>query len=339
MKHILGSHQMTMIFLGSLVVGLLFLLTNFSIPTHLFQRPPVELIDDLPKEKFKRVVVISANENPFYSFYAPLVAWTWKHRIGIDALVIMTRNVPPLIIEAIKWAGGTPILVDITWPTGTGKMMQHVRTLAATLREYIDDDTVVTTGDADLFPLNRTYFQLQEKMNDRLVVHGNHPATIPMNQYPLCYLSMTAKLWRVVMELGDLTLNEALVRMYFIHADEIASNIYFDQDDFYRKVQSYRKVYPAFQVTLVPWYNEMRLDFRIWRNLNFSNDKSWIDAPALRPGFTKDNWPRFREGLMKDIFDEVTMNYFESFKERYLRDVMKGDDQALGLKDGFGRQS
>lgn len=297
---------------------------------------------NLPKEEpkpiLKRAVVISANENPFYSFFAPMVTWTWKNRIGLDVIVIMTRNVPDMIVEATKKVGGIPILMDITWPTGTGKMMQNVRTIAAALREYIDEDTILTTADADMFPLNKTYYAVAEDMRNQLYVHGNHPGTLHMNQYPLCYLSMTVKHWREIMDLKNLTLNEALVRMYIDHSQALA-DIYFDQDYFYRRVQAYRKTHPEFNVTLVPWDNGMRLDFRVWRDFNFDSQPSWLDSPALRPGFTKNNWPRFKEGLLRHIFDKDTLDFFEKFKDDYVRDVMKGDDEAKGLLDGFGRDS
>jgi len=287
----------------------------------------------------KKAVVISANENPFYSFFTPLVAWTWINRIGYDCIVIMTRNVSPIIVDAVRWAGGVPVLVDITWPIGSGKMMQNVRTLAAALRESIDENTVLMTGDADMFPLNKSFFQLPSEMNNKLVVHGNHPATLGMNQYPLCYLSMTVKHWREIMNLQDVTLNEALVRMWLSHSAQIKDDIYVDQDYFYKQIQAYKNKHPEFEVKLVPWYNDMRLDFRIWRDYNFDSAPSWIDSPALRPGFTKDNWPRFKDGLLRHLFDSETMAFFDKFRDDYVREVMHGDDQAKGLIDGFGRQS
>jgi hypothetical protein len=292
-----------------------------------------------PVRIIKQAVVISANENPFYSFFAPLVTWTWINRIGFDCIVIMTRNVSPLIVDAVRWAGGIPVIMDITWPIGSGKMMQNVRTLAAALREGIDENTILMTGDADMFPLNKSYFQLPQNMADLLVVHGNHPATLPVNQYPLCYLSMTVKLWRDIMDLNSVTLNEAMVRMYLSHQTQIRDDIYVDQDYFYRQVQSYKNKHPEFKVKLEPWYNVMRLDFRIWRDYNFDPNTSWLDAPALRPGFTKLNWPRFKEGLLRHLFDADTIAYFDKFRDDFVRVVMNGDDEANGLMDGFGRKS
>jgi FkbM family methyltransferase len=299
-------------------------------------------------------VVLAANENPFYSFFVPLVTKTWKQRIGVDAvLVLLTRNVPSLVIEATVAAGGIPILVDSrTWPAslGTGRLMQNVRTLgaaavAALPEAYLlAEETVLTTTDADIFPLNRTYFALprapEENMTEHLVVRGNHPGTLHMNQYPLCYLSMTVKQWRQIMDLENLTLNEALLRLYYEHGTEL-SNIYFDQDYFYRQVQKHRAQHPQFRVTLVPWKNERRLDFRLWRDLNYDAQPEgfWLDSPALRPGFTRHNWPRFKEGLLLHLFDAETMRVFERFREAFVQEVMEGDEEAHGLKDGFGRDS
>ena len=77
-----------------------------------------------------QAVVLAANENPFYSFFVPLVAKVWRQRIGVDlVLVLLTRNVHPLVIETTRAMGGLPVLLDAgTWPAalGTGRLMQNV---------------------------------------------------------------------------------------------------------------------------------------------------------------------------------------------------------------------
>jgi hypothetical protein len=49
----------------------------------------------------QKVVVFSANANPFYSFYAPITAWAWKHLIGYAPVVLLSEDVHPFVLEKI----------------------------------------------------------------------------------------------------------------------------------------------------------------------------------------------------------------------------------------------
>jgi hypothetical protein len=289
------------------------------------------------RAKFDRVVVTAANENPFYSFFAPFMAWGWKHRLGVQPIVFFSRSIHPLTVNATRWAGAIPIIVDNLWPN-TGKQMQNIRTIVASYPDLFDDDTLITTADVDTIPLNSTYFSLPPLRiaRNQLVVHGNHKQTMP-TMYPLPYLTMTAKVWRDVMEINGLNLNEALAKMWNEHSAEIA-DIYFDQLYVFNQVQKYRKTHSEFDVFLNDWEHAWRLDFRISRDSNF-DPKAWlVDAPGLRPGFVERNWARWVDGILRHIMDPEALAYFSKFREDFVRLVMKGDDVAKGLKDGFNRE-
>jgi hypothetical protein len=49
----------------------------------------------------QKAVVFSANANPFYSFYAPITAWAWKHLIGYTPVVLLSEDVHPFVLEKI----------------------------------------------------------------------------------------------------------------------------------------------------------------------------------------------------------------------------------------------
>jgi hypothetical protein len=49
----------------------------------------------------RKAVVFSANENPFYSFYAPITSWVWKHRIGFTPVVLLSEDVHSFVRQKI----------------------------------------------------------------------------------------------------------------------------------------------------------------------------------------------------------------------------------------------
>jgi len=290
------------------------------------------------KPKFDRVVVTASNENPFYSFFAPFMCWAWKHRLGVQPVIFFSRGIHPLTVNATIWAGGIPVIVDNLWPS-TGKQMQNIRTLAAAhLELFGDDDTLITTADVDTIPLNATYFSLPplDIARNQLIVHGNHKQTLP-TMYPLPYLTMTAKVWRDVMGLNGLNLNEAVARMGIEFSPQL-NDMYLDQLHVFNKVQVYLKQHKEFSVHLNEWWDDWRLDFRLYADANFHTAHPLVDAPGLRPGFVSRNWPRWVEGILRHIMDADTLAYFQKFRDEFVKQVMKGDDVAKGLKDGFNRE-
>lgn len=299
----------------------------------------------------KNYVVISVDQNPFYSFFAPLTTFGWSRLMGFHPIVFVVPGVQTLIRDAVRDMGGIVVELDSAGKlagTPESTLMQTARLYAAALPFVRPNDTIIT-GDADMMPLGREYFeQSKDTRPGEILVLGNHPATLKHNQYPMCYLSMQARTWGTVMEFSA-TANrgggavEDAMRRVLAPAGESAHRWTFDQTTLYDKVQRWERSAHerdggARKIVLVPWRNRDRLDFRVKRDVTYAPSREWIDSHMLRPGFTKRNWPRLKDGLLLHICDATTMSYFDTYRARFVKHVMDGDDVAASLRDGMGRK-
>jgi hypothetical protein len=68
--------------------------------------------NDLPSQKFVRqVVVLSLNENPFYSFFGPIAVMGWVN-LGFHPIVFVTPEVSDFLIEISRAGGGVLVITD-----------------------------------------------------------------------------------------------------------------------------------------------------------------------------------------------------------------------------------
>lgn len=78
-----------------------------------------------------------------------------------------------------------------------------------------------------------------------------------------------------------------------------------------------------------------RLDRVYWDGGQFT--ESTIDAHALRPGFTSDNWPRVVDKLLRHIMPAEALQWATQYRDRFVQEVRGGDDTKGSLVDGMGR--
>jgi hypothetical protein len=280
--------------------------------------------NDLPSQKFVRqVVVLSLNENPFYSFFGPIAVMGWVN-LGFHPIVFVTPGVPDSVIEAISCAGGGVFVITDKWKHDPQRvqLMQSVRLLGALL-PGVPSDATVTTADIDIFPLNRDVFNPSKYVKDEFHVQGNHPATVQYQEYPISYLTATTSLWKKV--LGFSQFRPAL------EALETATNKKrdwnFDQVFVFSKVQQ-SKV----QTRLHPWNDNLRIDFRTNPNAQFFTGA--VDCHLLRPAFIPKNWGNLRERFLKHVLNQRQMQEIDEFHKKFMLERPNLHD----LRDGRGRR-
>lgn len=270
----------------------------------------------------KRWVVISTNENPFYTFFSPIVCWAWRHRIGIHPLLLVTSGVPNVVREASAWAGADVLEVPRGEWKKTSSLMQVARLAAASA--LTDDGDILTTTDVDIYPLKASFFQGIDLGAASIHVQGNHHDTLP-NEYPICYVTMTVGAWKRVMHLPTTRdLSVPLKRMYHQGA-----KWNYDQEYLLNAIRN-----SAEEVKLYPWSDEDRMDLRSDRHAQFSSRN--VDAHMLRPGFSGSNWPQIVDNLLRHAMDNETLSFFRSYRQRFVQQVMNGDESGKGLMGGMG---
>lgn len=145
------------------------------------------------------IAVFSINENPFYSFFAPLVTLAWVKNHKYDVLVIVTTDVPQLVRDKIIEAGG--YVFEVRPRIGSSaRVSQLARLFAPALPLPLDAFLQIT--DSDMFPLGVDYLRAENGKERVFHVKGNHPATLKHNQYPMCYLGASVNLWREILDVG-----------------------------------------------------------------------------------------------------------------------------------------
>ena len=50
----------------------------------------------------KRAVIFSSDNSPMYSFFLPIAAWLWKWRIGYDPVILISKDLDPLLISKLE---------------------------------------------------------------------------------------------------------------------------------------------------------------------------------------------------------------------------------------------
>lgn len=271
-------------------------------------------------------VVFSTNDNPMYSFFVPLTSWAWTKRIGWRPLVLVSEGVQPLVRDAVRWAGGEVLEVPRAgWPTST--LMQVARIVSAAALEH--DEDILTTSDADIFPLDAVYFNTINMSEADVHVQGSHSATLHKKQYPICYVTMTVGTWKRVMNISS-NRNLSVAMAPFLRKK---LNWDYDQVLLYKNSQA-----PGVRVKLYGgWRFQGRMDFRVHPTGLAFKEGAYLDSHLLRPGFTQGNWPELRRALLDHIMDNKTLEHFERYRRVFIDTVMNGDELAKGVRDGMGR--
>jgi len=155
-----------------------------------------------------RWAVISANDEPGYLYYAPIVTWQWR-RLGYRVLLLHHGHQPsshPALTTTAEVGGE---IVEL--PSGPGSEQsatycQVSRLLAATLSDRVAPDDMLTTSDVDML-----VFQAPPATPGAITTWG-HDLTAH-NHYPICYVSAQAHNWLALFGLGaDDSIESAMER-------------------------------------------------------------------------------------------------------------------------------
>jgi len=138
----------------------------------------------------KRIVVLSINENPFYNFYAPIVALVWN-RYGFLPLVIAYGEIS-LHIEQRLRSLGMYKRFDLDKRPSFLKA-QISRLFAACMLDDAYNDYYLMISDIDMIPIDQIYFATEDK-NYHFNIRNGY-ALLP-NEYPMCYLGGKVRYWK-----------------------------------------------------------------------------------------------------------------------------------------------
>jgi hypothetical protein len=137
--------------------------------------------------------VISANDNPDYSFYIPIVSYSWNRE---KFTPIIFHDISPKRLKIIKKYTPNAIFIKINTKIEDIKpvtIIQSMRLYAYQLDSIQDNDYIIM-GDADMIICNSFLFRDMDKIN----VFGFD--ITGRTEIPICYVGMYKKYWKQVME-------------------------------------------------------------------------------------------------------------------------------------------
>lgn len=168
-----------------------------------------------------KYVVISADQNPDYAYYLPLTCALWE-KFGWEPIVFYRGDTYDnhWTTLATNKCGELCFDVDAINGVRNATIAQVSRLYAATLN-FVEDDDLIMTADADMLPLSDYWHP-----NPTKITYYGRDLT-GYGEIPICYISMTKTRWIEVMCLTKMDHNEMIKR-------DLTNHPNVKSDDFYK---------------------------------------------------------------------------------------------------------
>lgn len=261
----------------------------------------------------RRLAVLSATDDPRYAFFAPLTARLWRDVAVHEPLVL-------LVGDEAAWCGGarTALVLDrvrevaeVAFVPRVPGVADHTvaqvaRLLAAALPG--DGGDYLLVGDVDMWPLDRAHFAPRDPAYAFHALHADAYGR-GAERLPMCYLGATRAAWRDLLELGALSLPEALARIPW----PPDGDWHFDE----RYVSARLLALPQerwLRVARPTGPDHGRIDRADWR-LPASLD-GFVDAHLPRPAHEEPHWSQVAPLLARLLSGEAlrwALDYREAF--------------------------
>lgn len=269
--------------------------------------------------------ILSSTFDDSYFFYLPITTWTWN-KLGIDVICFI-----PQLEKADDPRFG--LMVDLKW-WGPGLDLQFIAfdspedkkaTYAQCARLYgaalpmFEDDEVLITGDVDMAVFNKEYF---EQFNDgNINVVGAD--LVPNFQYPMCYVSMPAIIWRVVMWINSSETHQNKLDQLLGHlqCDHFRGNYWAkDQETIYNYLfASNIPVIKHFRAQPGTQFATRRADRDGWPEVI---PPDIIDAHLPRPGYTPENFAKILN-LFQTMYPNDNFQWMIDYRNAYVKHLNK----------------
>lgn len=276
--------------------------------------------------------VIASNHSHSYQFFAPITALFWREVVGFRTLCFLTgtekewdTGAASLVRAKLREVDAQVHHVGVLEGYQDAQAAQSSRQHAAAL-DFPDDDVLVT-GDIDMWSLDGPWFRQHDPAKwDFTSWYANAYGWPVPPFHPTPYVAATAKKWREVMKLEvrgeiltqmqanfDRTLGrDASTWLSWWH-DELYFNSKFKAWDGYpKRVQ---------MITRDGQPPHDRIDRCAWPAA-FDFSKKWVDTHLIRPGATKENWPRIRPLI--EFYLPKYLGWVDEYVAQYQKEKYNG---------------
>ncbi len=257
--------------------------------------------------------ILSATENDLYAFPLPIVVWSW-HKIGIKSVVFCPSGKKLKIELAKKYCFGKAFFYEFNAEEKRIPTFSQVSRLFGAAINSIPDSEILVTGDSDLCVFNGV---LNVISNDDSIQVVGYDLT-PIDQYPMCFIKMTAKDWREVLNIN---------KTYQEHISELINPIeginirgeQWNYDQWYIKKKldkSGKNVGLVNRSNGITQFAQNRVD-RDDTNWKRYLNENLIDAHLWRLGYTDENFSNILE-LMTTMYPNDNFDWLVNYRQKYL---------------------
>lgn len=172
-------------------------------------QPHYNLIPVAERTPPRRYTVLSSDFSPDYMFYLPLASMLWRTVVGRTPLIILigtaeewlTHYKGKLVVAACRQAGAIIHFVPRIDGYRSSTVAKASR-LYASLLPGLDPSDELMISDADLLPLERSFFERHDTQKHAMSFYFanamTHDKEYP-DVYPMCHMVATTKNWREAM--------------------------------------------------------------------------------------------------------------------------------------------
>ncbi len=272
-------------------------------------------------------VAISCSASSSYDFFLPIITTLWRKHIGYEPLVFLVGTLGEwseghrkVVLDELITQRISIEFVGHVYGVSDATVSQSIRQHAAAL-QWLDPSDTMIVGDADVFPLNREYYN--PPLHGKYAIAILHSDTYGDEHWPAHGLLMSVDTWREVMRLAVGDVRGSMLKTFLngdLYSLILAKELnyedsrlwYFDEANTSKKIRESRFSSSLLKVTAAG--GEM-----LCRNgLSPEVDASkFVDLHCPRPGWSSEHWLRIRNILVQSAPNECI--YFDQYMTRYMQ--------------------
>ena len=269
-------------------------------------------------------VILSSDQHPDYFFCTPITSFVWEYFGFKPVIIILGKSkYTDLVYEYVKKYTTSEIIeIDSMPPYKDSTIVQFSRLYASCFEK--NEDEYLLTADIDMLTLNRYLYRDFDKMN----LFG--PDLTNNVYYPICYIGMTAKKWKNLLNLEYGKFYENMMRDLTnekLATSEVFRDYWFTDQRF---ITTKIKEYGEEKFNIIPrghhnFIATKRIDRLCW---NFDPDLDYIDCHLLKPSWELANFNEIHKIVKNKIelnshwmieycnqFNEIRKRNTSSFKK------------------------
>lgn len=259
-----------------------------------------------------KYVSLSCTDNNLYSFFLPIVTWSWK-QLGYESIVFVPDKWSPQFRLALEHCPESTRFVKLDIAEDREVTYFQCARLYASALDFIEDSDTIITSDVDMVVFSKYFEQFSD---GKLHIAGHD--ICPPNQYPICYIGMPAKAWRTVFHIREKDTPYTMLHKLLgqIQCENMRGNYWAkDQETAYNCISLFAStaIFHDRSYAHHPTASN-RADRDGWMDYF----DGMIDAHLPRPGHIEENWIKVRR-LLLQAYPHLDTGPLDEYREQFCK--------------------